>query len=331
MKLAEGKSYPKPFSNRPHLVILGAGASLAALPEGDRFGNEVPLLNNLLEILNLNPLLYDYGIDVGDRNFEELFSDLYTSGNHPQLLEELDNLVRSYFANLELPDSPTIYDYLLLSLRDKDFIATFNWDPFLLQSTLRNSHLNHPRIAFLHGNVNIGVCNRDKIKAPFPGFCSQCGSPLQPSHILFPFKEKDYDIDSHISGEWSGFKAALNTAYIVTIFGYSAPVTDARAVEIMKSAWSSPGKREYEEIEIIDIKPEDELLKTWGSFIVRSHYRVTNDFKNSLLYKFPRRTCETIFNQFMKLETPIQNLPPSNTSFESLQGWYSQLINEEYE
>ena len=36
-----------------------------------------------------------------------------------------------YFSKLELPDHPTIYDYRLLSLRKKDVIATFNWDPFL--------------------------------------------------------------------------------------------------------------------------------------------------------------------------------------------------------
>jgi hypothetical protein len=45
--------------------------------------------------------------------------------------------VREYFAQLELPVEPTIYDALLLSLRDKDAVFTFNWDPFLFQAHLR--------------------------------------------------------------------------------------------------------------------------------------------------------------------------------------------------
>ena len=330
MGLNEVRSYPKPTNELPHLVILGAGASLAALPEGDRFGREVPLLLNLPEVLDIDPLLDNYGINLEERNFEDLYSDLYTSGNNKQLLHELEHLVRSYFNDLVIPDSPTIYDYLLLSLRDKDFITTFNWDPLLLQSAIRNFNVTTlPNIAYLHGNVNLGICNKDMIKSPLPGKCSQCGDPLQPSQLLFPVKEKDYASNPFISGEWSGLESTLNSAYIVTIFGYSAPVTDAKAVDIMESAWSDPGKREFEEIEIIDIKSEDELLKTWERFIVRSHYRITNDFFKSLLFRYPRRTCETIWNQFMMLELPIENKPPLNTDLYTLQSWYRELINEE--
>jgi hypothetical protein len=45
---------------------------------------------------------------------------------------------------LKLPEEATIYDYLVLSLRSPDIIATFNWDPFLYQAFERNRHIGQP-------------------------------------------------------------------------------------------------------------------------------------------------------------------------------------------
>ncbi len=36
---------------RLHVVLLGAGASLAAFPNGDRLGRTLPLMKNLVEVL----------------------------------------------------------------------------------------------------------------------------------------------------------------------------------------------------------------------------------------------------------------------------------------
>jgi len=41
---------------RPHVVILGAGASLASLPNGDKNGKSLPLMNNFVETLGLSPI-----------------------------------------------------------------------------------------------------------------------------------------------------------------------------------------------------------------------------------------------------------------------------------
>jgi len=46
----------------------------------------------------------------------------------------------------------------LLSLRKKDAVCTFNWDPFLYDAWIRNRHLDLPEIFFLHGNVRCGHC-----------------------------------------------------------------------------------------------------------------------------------------------------------------------------
>jgi hypothetical protein len=242
----------------------------------------------------------------------------------------LDARLRAYFSILELPPTPTLYDYLVLSLRPKDFIATFNWDPFLLQALKRNSTVCPiPHAAFLHGCVSLGICEADMLKAPYPGTCSRCSQELRPSRLLFPVRDKDYDSDLHISGEWSGFQVALEHAFILTIFGYGAPKTDAKAVAIMKTAWAKPDNRELEETEIIDIRPHQELHATWKPFILRQHYRTPAEFSKSTLGRFPRRTCETIWNQFMMLQIPKDNPAPTGVTLSELQDWHLQLIEKE--
>ena len=127
----------KNINHAPHVVILGAGASLAAFPNGDRFGRKLPLMRNLVEIVGLEPLLNSYDVTSGYENFESLYDTLATSGEYSELLTELEGHVYSYFAAMRLPTEATIYDFLLLSLRDKDVIATFNWDPFLAEAVKR--------------------------------------------------------------------------------------------------------------------------------------------------------------------------------------------------
>jgi hypothetical protein len=324
------KSSIEPSSGAPHLFILGAGASKAALPNGDRNGYQIPLLDDLAEVLGLENLLKEHGANGFESNFEAFYSDLYEANPDDPLLSQLEDNVRSYFARLELPPEPTIYDYLILSLREKDFIATFNWDPFLLEAATRNAHVaTLPRMAFLHGGATLGICDEDYIKGPMPGRCSKCKEPLRPSRLLFPVKNKDYDVDSHISGEWSSLQAAMNRAYIVTIFGFGAPDTDAKAVSLMQDAWSEAGQRDIEEIEIIDIKPRDELRERWKPFIVRSHYQVTDDFFNSMVARFPRRSCEAFFSRTMLLQLSAEIRPPRSVRMAELQAWFRPLIEDE--
>ncbi len=40
--------------SKPHVVILGAGASYAAFPNGDKNEVRLPLMNNFVDILGLN-------------------------------------------------------------------------------------------------------------------------------------------------------------------------------------------------------------------------------------------------------------------------------------
>ena len=60
----------------PHLVIVGAGASFAAFPEGDRNGKKLPLMSNFVNTLNLQDYLNDCGILSSNDNIEIILAEL---------------------------------------------------------------------------------------------------------------------------------------------------------------------------------------------------------------------------------------------------------------
>ncbi len=55
---------------RPHVVILGTGASIAAFPEGDRNGRLIPSMANLIEITGVEKTLEEYNIECENGNIE---------------------------------------------------------------------------------------------------------------------------------------------------------------------------------------------------------------------------------------------------------------------
>lgn len=237
------------INDSPHVVILGAGASKAALPKGDASGKELPLMANMVSVLGMEGLLAAHGFNEPVTDFEKFFSDLSTSGKHQELVTKIEQEVHRYFAGLKLPPEPTLYDYLILSLRKTDLIATFNWDPFLAQAYQRNMHITEPsRIVFLHGNVAIGTCVEHQKVGFSHQRCADCYKLLSPSQLLYPVGEKDYQSDPYIKSEWDGLSDFLNEAYFVTIFGYSAPVTDLEARNILLKAWQDNSTRELAEI-----------------------------------------------------------------------------------
>ncbi|MCH7665893.1 MAG: hypothetical protein IH936_08200 [Acidobacteria bacterium] len=317
--------------SRHHLVILGAGASLQAFPDGDRNGRRPPLMEDLVEVVGLGNVLSAQGYHDAIENFEAFYSDLVTDGRNPRLLEEIERRVHQYFSSLALPDKPTLYDYLVLGLREKDFVATFNWDPFLWMAAERNrKYTPLPHMLHLHGNVVVGYCERDKVKGHLSLPCRKCGRPFTPSRLLFPVKEKNYQADPFVAAEWEALEDVLEHAYVLTIFGYSAPDTDVEAMRVMREAWNREGHRGLEEVEIIDIKSDEELTESWSDFIVSHHYRTTDDFRTSLISRYPRRTCEAIFNQFMMLQMSERNPAPVDVTPNELGRWYSQFVDAEH-
>ncbi len=320
------------FMERPHVVLLGAGASYAALPNGDKNGKKLPLMANFVETLELDGLLYQYGIKPPYNDFEAIYSDIAINDDLSELRVRLENIIEDYFSSLELPAYPTLYDHLVLSLRPKDVIATFNWDPFLTQAVIRNLNFikKPPIILFLHGNVTYRYCSNCKVGLPNQFFCNKCGDELKKAPLLYPVKEKDYQGHPVIKSHWDGFREFLKSAWVFTIFGYSAPKTDVEAVELMKNAWGDVNSRELEQTEIIDIRNKDELVQTWSPFIHTHHYDIRTSFYESYIAKFPRRSGEALWAQLMECKwldpTPF---PKEEKSFENLYKYLKEKINKE--
>ena len=283
------------IKSRPHVFILGAGASKAALPDGDRDGISCPIMTGFLEETGLSHILSDIPDLPTNDNLEDIYSYLYDSrkGNKRK---ELEIGIRNYFRKLVIPFTPTIYDYLLLSLRRKDYIFSFNWDNLLIQAYHRvyNITKNLPIIYFLHGNIAMGYCdNCDRIFEIVEKNCPMCGKKLNAQPLLYPIKNKNYNQDKSISEAWKAFLEILKECSILSIFGYGAPLSDTDAIESMASAFSSTF-RKFDFVEIIDIKPQNQLLDEWDSFLKETNYHVkcyTNLF-DSIIAEFPRRSIE---------------------------------------
>lgn len=321
-----------PSMLRPHVVILGAGASYAAFPKGDKNGRELPLMHNIADKVGLGPLLDSAGVKEHRNDFEQLFSMLVSSGKHDELVVTIEQKIFDFFSSLKLPDEPTLYDHLVLSLRDKDVIATFNWDPFLWQALNRNAHkCEMPRVLFLHGNTAIGYArDGDQVLMGSIGRVSRrCGEFFKPGPLLFPVAKKNYHYDDRIRSAWNDLKAELHAAYAVTVFGYSAPVTDVEVVALLKEGWGNANDRDLEEIEMIDVKSDDDLYQTWEPFIHSHHYRTTNSFYDSIIGYSPRRSCEAMWAQLMDMVFIEKNPIPQNSDWNELYEWVDILLEDE--
>jgi len=316
---------------RPHLVILGAGASRAAFPAGELQGRRLPLMADFAEIVPVAPVLEKSGIDWHGKNFEEIYSLLSEKPEHQPLQKELEEAVANYFSELRLPETPTLYDLIVLSLRRKDVIATFNWDPFLIQALKRNGYITDslPTPLFLHGNVAHGYCEQDTFQGVAGQPCLRCGKPLVRDKLLFPVAIKDYSSDPAIKKAWEVVRVALKESLTLTIFGYSAPASDQDAKEIMLEAWGEKEKRQFEATELIDIRPKEELYANWEPFIFGGHYKVYPDIDQSLMLNHPRRSIETFLKRYIEGKFIEGNAVPRFETLKELQDWFRPLIEVE--
>ncbi len=85
----------KILMNSPHVVILGAGASRAACPNGNRNGKVLPLMNDLISVVKLD-YLADLGLNI-KKDFETLYSLLYRKKKYKKMRQQVENQVYNYF------------------------------------------------------------------------------------------------------------------------------------------------------------------------------------------------------------------------------------------
>ncbi len=330
------------FGGGGHVVILGAGASIAATKRNPELnGKRLPSMNDFIELVGLQDIVDSLPIGLRATNFEELYSNIHSDNPVSDILNEIEKRVYDYFKDMKLPNEPTIYDYLVLSLRSKDIIATFNRDPFLYQAWCRNMHVgDYPYIAFLHGNVALGLgySKEEKNAGPSGMTSKKTFNYFEPTKLLFPVTQKNYNSDEFTQGQWEMLDSFLadKAVRLLTIFGYGAPKTDIEAVQTLNKAWGTGDDRNMEQFEIIDIRPEDELVETWSNFINTHHYDYSTDyFKSSLAYN-PRRTFESYFQHIMPM-TPEEAFSASNPvpsdfkTLEELWDWHKNLVEAEKE
>ena len=110
---------------RPHVVVLGAGASRAACPAGDSNGKLLPLMADFVDVLGLAPLIQSWGL-VSENwskfihsHHYEIDTDFYQSwiANYPRRTGEAywnQYMECKYLPNNPLPrgaDFPELWEW----------------------------------------------------------------------------------------------------------------------------------------------------------------------------------------------------------------------------
>jgi hypothetical protein len=116
---------------------------------------------------------------------------------------------------------------------------------------------------------------------------------------------------------------------MLTIFGYSAPTSDAEAIGLMQSAWGKGVDRTLIEVEIVDIKVEAILHKTWKPFIYSHHYRTATNFYESTIGCYPRRSCDATWTMLMDIMPVEPNPVPQHSTWHDLYAWFKPLFCHE--
>jgi len=321
-----------------HVVILGAGASIAStIRNAEANSKRLPTMDNFIDVVGLRDIVERLPDDLVAFNFEDLYSKLHVTDSDSAEIREIESRVRSYFSDMLLSNEPTIYDYMVLALRPKDIIATFNWDPFLYQAWCRNRHVGDlPYIAFLHGNVALGYDYIGKRSGPAGMFSKETYEEFVPTKLLFPVTQKNYNSDEFIDKQWGmtmGFLEDRDVAR-VTIFGYGAPKSDIEAISLLNSAWGTGDQRVMEQFEMIDVRDERTVKESWDNFINSHHYDYITSYFESSLARNPRRTFES-YRQHYLSESPSQALSRSNpvpsdfVTLQQLWDWHRPLIEAE--
>ena len=137
---------------------------------------------------------------------------------------------------------------------------------------------------------------------------AECNSQLRPSRLLFPVKQKNYSADPFINNQWEILRSFLKHAYLVTIFGYSAPATDIEA--LMLSAWKDNPTIELAQFNIVDIKNREELKHSWRRFFCEAALWYFDNLLNTYIFRHPRRTCEAFAMATLQQEPWRENRFP---------------------
>jgi len=100
-----------PIVKKPHVVVLGAGASKASFPNGDANGKPILVMNEIIKFVGLNPYFEEIDENQnGCDNFEVLYDSLISNPENQNTASDIEKRIKCYFSDMELPDEATIYD-----------------------------------------------------------------------------------------------------------------------------------------------------------------------------------------------------------------------------
>src|SRR5690606_20286258 len=104
------------FGGGGHVVILGAGASIASTIRNPEIsGKKLPSMDNFIEVVGLQDVFESIDENLKAQNFEILYSNLHENNPDSDEIKEIERRVIEYFKDMKLPKEPTIYDHLVLS------------------------------------------------------------------------------------------------------------------------------------------------------------------------------------------------------------------------
>ena len=279
-----------------HLVILGAGSTIATIPHGDKNGQKSYTLDHLLT----DPFFKELVQKVQNKGFctdnvEDLCKQLYEKDRI--LYKEFEDRIRKRYASLELPMDFTILDRLVLSLTPDDAIISFNWDDLIIQAYQRMSIFVPdkflPILAFPHGNAQ-AVYSKTHYTSKRVITNSKLWSD---SPLNMPVDEVDYKSNLFIKSQWRILDFFIRNAQMITFFGYRGPKSDEQDLQHLDEIFS---KNEIcDKIEIIDkdLNEAKIVAKNLERFKMQPHWVYTcPDFWHSSIAKHPRRTLTAVGN-----------------------------------
>lgn len=103
----------------------------------------------------------------------------------------------------------------------------------------------------------------------------------------------------------------------MTIFGYSAPISDFSARSRIKQKIENNQSNELIDTQIIDIKSDEVLEQNWANVVKKRFFSTANSFENSTLFFFVRNTCQQYINATMQQNPQTPN-PYPDKKFDTL-------------
>ena len=83
--------------SRPHLFILGAGATKATIPNGDKYGRQSPVMENFMQEIGIDGLLDGVKLKTKSNNIEAIYSELASKPEYTDVVRQIeDGIVEVY-------------------------------------------------------------------------------------------------------------------------------------------------------------------------------------------------------------------------------------------